>query len=311
MSVWMAHGCVPGATWPWPPAATDPALAGASPGEKATLSRLGCMRVATLETAVALPPRLAGRYAWARQEPMVGIGLQLAGECMITQDGRQTLLGEGEFVLYDTARAYVIEYPKPSRAHLFHLPRRLLAVPENELAQVTGTPVTAADGFGSVLLPFLRTLADSAPSYATPIADRLAGSVADLVGTMVAQLSATRASDDDRGANGRLVRRIRDHIERNLGDPGLSPESIARAHHISLRYLHRLFEGEETTVARLILRSRLDAAAHELARPGPGGAPVAAVAQRWGFLSPAHFSRAFRTAYGVPPSAWRAQRAAG
>ncbi|MFD5562605.1 helix-turn-helix domain-containing protein [Kitasatospora griseola] len=308
MSVWMANGCVPGATWPWPPAATDPTLTGASPGERARLSRLGYLRVATLETAVALPPRLAGRYAWAGQEPMVGIGLQLAGECMVTQDGQQKVLGEGEFVLYDTARAYVIEYPKPSRAHLFHLPRRLLGVPETELHQVTGTPVTAAAGFGSVLLPFLRTLADSAPSYVTPLADRLAGSVADLVGTMVAQLAAGRTADDSRTANGGLVRRIREHIARNLGDPDLSPETIARAHHISLRYLHRLFEAEETTVSRLILRSRLDASARDLARPGPS---VAAVAQHWGFGSPAHFSRAFRAAYGVSPSQWRAQHTAG
>ncbi|MFF0388076.1 helix-turn-helix domain-containing protein [Kitasatospora sp. NPDC004615] len=308
MTGWMANGCVPGATWPWPPAATDPAFAGASPGERAMLSRLGYLRVATLETAVALPPRLAGRYAWGGQEPMVGIGLQLAGECLITQDGQRTVLGQCEFVLYDTARAYVIEYPKPSRAHLFHLPRRLLGVPESELRQVTGTPVTADDGFGSVLLPFLRTLGDSAPSYTTPVADRLAGSVADLVGTMVAQLSATRAADDARTSNGHLVRRIREHIARNLGDPGLSPETIARAHHISLRYLHRLFEGEGVTVSRLILRSRLDASARDLSRPGP---PVAAVAQRWGFVSPAHFSRAFRTAFGVSPREWRAQRTGG
>ncbi|MFD8478003.1 helix-turn-helix domain-containing protein [Kitasatospora sp. NPDC059673] len=311
MSVWMANGCVPGAAWPWPPAAPDPAFAGASPGERAMLSRLGYLRVATLETAVALPPRLAGRYAWAGQEPMVGIGLQLAGECMITQDGQRTVLGQGEFVLYDTARAYVIEYPRPSRAHLFHLPRRLLGVPERELQQVTGTPVTAADGFGAVLLPFLRTLADSAPSYAAPVADRLAGSVADLVGTMVAQLSAARTADDSRAPNGPLIRRIREHIERNLGDPDLSPETIARAHHISVRYLHRLFEGEGVTVGRLILRARLDASAQDLARRGPAGPPVSAVAQRWGFVSPAHFSRAFRAAYGVPPSQWRARRTAG
>ncbi|MFJ8439340.1 helix-turn-helix domain-containing protein [Kitasatospora griseola] len=298
---------MPGAAWPWPPAATDPARAGASPGERAVLSRLGYLRVATLETAVALPPRLAGRYAWSGQEPMVGIGLQLAGECKVTQDGQQKVLGEGEFVVYDTARAYVIEYPKPSRAHLFHLPRRLLGVPETELHQVTGTPVTAADGFGSVLVPFLRTLADSAPSYVTPVADRLAGSVADLVGTMVAQLSATRTVDDSRTANGQLVRRIREHIARNLGDPDLSPETIARAHHISLRYLHRLFEAEEMTVSRLILRSRLEASARDLSRSGPS---VAAVAQHWGFGSAAHFSRAFRAAYGVSPSQWRAQHTA-
>ncbi|MFF2198440.1 AraC family transcriptional regulator, partial [Streptomyces sp. NPDC058157] len=30
------------------------------------------------------------------------------------------------------------------------------------------------------------------------------------------------------------------------------------------------------------------------------------VAQRWGFVSPSHFSRAFRAAYGMTPREWQA-----
>uniref|UniRef100_UPI0035A156A4 AraC family transcriptional regulator n=1 Tax=Streptomyces lunaelactis TaxID=1535768 RepID=UPI0035A156A4 len=41
-------------------------------------------------------------------------------------------------------------------------------------------------------------------------------------------------------------------------------------------------------------------------RSGTRPLAVAAVAHRWGFLSPAHFSRVFRAAYGLPPRAWRA-----
>ena len=36
--------------------------------------------------------------------------------------------------------------------------------------------------------------------------------------------------------------------------------------------------------------------------------PVAAVAARWGFVDAAHFSRAFKTTYGVSPSEYRAGR---
>jgi hypothetical protein len=46
-----------------------------------------------------------------------------------------------------------------------------------------------------------------------------------------------------------LVASIKAFIEPHLGDPALGPERIARAHFISTRYLHRLFEGEELTVA--------------------------------------------------------------
>ncbi|MFD5432690.1 hypothetical protein ACFWJ4_11020 [Kitasatospora sp. NPDC127067] len=67
--------------------------------------------------------------------------------------------------------------------------------------------------------------------------------------------------------NAHLVRRVREYIVHHLGDPELSPERVARAHHISVRYLHRLFEGEGATVGRLVQRLRLDAGARELARP--------------------------------------------
>ncbi|MGW0964073.1 AraC family transcriptional regulator [Streptomyces gelaticus] len=33
---------------------------------------------------------------------------------------------------------------------------------------------------------------------------------------------------------------------------------------------------------------------------------MAAVAQRWGFVSPSHFSRAFRATYGMSPREWQA-----
>lgn len=49
-----------------------------------------------------------------------------------------------------------------------------------------------------------------------------------------------------------LSPRIRSYINERLPDPGLSPESIARAHHISVRYLQKLFQQEGTTVHRWI-----------------------------------------------------------
>ncbi|MFD8478001.1 helix-turn-helix domain-containing protein [Kitasatospora sp. NPDC059673] len=308
MSVRTAAGCGPGAAGPRPPAGADPA-GEERPGERVVRSRVGYLRIATLEAQEAQPARIAGRPARGAPEPMAGIGVQVSGSAVLTQDGRRTVLGPGELVLFDTGRPYTVEYPEPFRAHLFHLPRRLLAVPAGEWQQVTGVAVTAADGFGSVLLPFLETLAGSAHCYSGPVADRLAGSVADLVGTLVAELAAACRTEAYDTPNDHLVRRVRGHIERHLADPDLSPETIARAHHISVRYLHRLFEGEEVTVSRLILRARLDACAQELSRRGPSGPSVSAVAQRWGFASPTHFSRAFRAAYGVSPREWRGRRA--
>jgi AraC-like DNA-binding protein len=64
-----------------------------------------------------------------------------------------------------------------------------------------------------------------------------------------------------------LLERIRAFIERSLGDPHLSPASIAAAHFISLRTLHKLFETQQTTVADWIRRRRLERCAQDLLDP--------------------------------------------
>ena len=90
-------------------------------------------------------------------------------------------------------------------------------------------------------------------------------------------------------------------MRRHLDDPGLSAEGVARAHLISVRYLHRLFQDEGVTVGRLILRRRVEECARELARRGGVSPSISVVATRWGFRNAAHFSRAFKADHGQSP----------
>jgi AraC-like DNA-binding protein len=105
--------------------------------------------------------------------------------------------------------------------------------------------------------------------------------------------------------HGDIVRRIHAYIDSHLGDPGLSPAVVAAAHHISLRYLHKLFEPEPHGVAGLIRQRRLERCRDGLLDPAQADRPVAGIAARWGFSSAAHFSRVFRDAYGMPPGEFR------
>ncbi|SEF92926.1 AraC-type DNA-binding protein [Nonomuraea solani] len=95
--------------------------------------------------------------------------------------------------------------------------------------------------------------------------------------------------------------RVRGYIQENLADPRLSPKTIATAHHMSVRSLHRLFAGQDTTVASWIRNQRLERCRHDLTDPALRDRPIHAIAGRWGFPSHAHFTRAFRTAYGMSP----------
>ncbi|MFH0180683.1 helix-turn-helix domain-containing protein [Streptomyces cacaoi] len=277
---------------------------------RVSTERLGYLRIAAIEADAQRLSRTAAHLTDAVPAPAfacVAVGVQTAGTATLVQDGRRAFVGEGDLVVYDTGRPYSLDFPGRFAARVVHLPRRALGLPEEDLRRVTGTAIAGTAGFGALLVNFLTSLTASVPPCAPAVATRLATGVVDLFATLVHE----RTQDDappDANPGDHLVLRVRDHIDRNLGDPGLSPQSVAAAHHISVRYLHRLFEGEGITVARLIQRRRLERCARELHRPDATAPTVSAVAQRWGFANPAHFSRVFRAAYGRSPREWRGAR---
>ncbi|MFF9131173.1 MULTISPECIES: helix-turn-helix domain-containing protein [unclassified Streptomyces] len=262
---------------------------------------LGHLRVRSLEGEA----QRLGRSAPA--EACVALLVLTAGTATLLQDGRHAVAHAGDLLLYDTARPYTLDFPERFAGHIVHLPRPGLQLSDAELRAVTVTTIPATDGIGALLGPFLLRLLDPAQTYGPAVAARLAAGVEDLVGTLVAERSPFCGDGDGRRA---LVLRVRDHIDRRLTDPDLTPETVAAAHHISVRYLHKLFEAEGVTVARLIQRRRLQESARELARGGGEAPAVAAVAHRWGFVNAAHFSRAFRRLYGHAPREWRQLRTA-
>ncbi|MFG2821137.1 helix-turn-helix transcriptional regulator [Kitasatospora sp. NPDC048365] len=138
-----------------------------------------------------------------------------------------------------------------------------------------------------------------------PTGAHVAGLLTDLAATLLTELTDHQPS----GPESVLLDEVRWHINTSLGDTRLSPPDLAAEHHISVRQLHKLFAASGTTPGRWVLRRRLEESARELARTGPSERKIAATATRWGFASAAHFSRAFRDAFGVAPHEWRATRA--
>ncbi|MFB9434636.1 helix-turn-helix domain-containing protein [Streptomyces showdoensis] len=268
--------------------------------------RLGYLQVCTMEADAERVSRTPALIAGS-SEALVSVAVQISGTATVVQDGRRAEVAEGELVVCDTTRPYSVDYPQRFATHVFQLPRRTLGVPDDDVRRVTGSAIGTADGVGAMLLPFLATLASSgADRYPQVVANRLAGNVVDLLSTLIAERAHHGGTESD--GRSHLMLRVLDHINRNLGDPDLSPERIAREHRISVRYLHRLFEGEGTTVGQFVRRRRLEECRRELARRGRTTPTVSAVAQRWGFVNPAHFSRSFRAEYGVSPREWRSLR---
>ncbi|MFE3827334.1 helix-turn-helix domain-containing protein [Streptomyces sp. NPDC059092] len=186
-------------------------------------------------------------------------------------------------------------------------PKAQLPLPRGRADQTIGRRMSAKEGVGALLAQFLTQLTSNTDQYTPDDAPRLGTVLTDLVAALFAHTLDTDTSLTPETRRRNLTLLIQAFIQQHLHDPDLTPRSIAAAHHISLSYLHRLFQDEDATVASWIRRQRLERARHNLTDPALRTAPIHSIAARWGFTHPADFSRAFRTAYGLPPSDYRHQ----
>lgn len=122
--------------------------------------------------------------------------------------------------------------------------------------------------------------------------------------TGVVAMYGRDASGDARPLDKRLRADARAIIDARLGDPYLSPDAIRAELGVSRSLLYQSFEGVGG-VAGFIQARRLDHAFDTLTSPAGARLTLAEVAYACGFRSDAHFSRAFRDRFGMPPGRLR------
>jgi AraC-like DNA-binding protein len=237
------------------------------------------------------------------------LSVVLRGRLVLVQHERQAVLGPHDLVIYDTTQPFRCVAGSPGEAvvELFtvQFPRALLPFSVEELGRLTAVRIPGQRGIGRLVARFLMQLFDQASQWAAPDAARLSSAAVDLLVALVAHeldRGSALAPETHRGA---LLLRIHAFIDQHLGDPGLTPGVVAAANHVSIRYLYKLFQAQDLTVAGWIRGRRLDRCRRDLVDPGLWARPVGAIGARWGFPDGAHFSRVFRAAYGVPPLEYR------
>ncbi|MFJ8787824.1 helix-turn-helix domain-containing protein [Streptomyces sp. NPDC102462] len=265
-----------------------------------TAERLGALQIATEDFGPGTILRSARSVA-ADPRTHILARLQLDGTALLLQDGRSAELRPGDLAFHDARRPYRLVLPGRQRARVLMVPRALLRLEEGQLSALTATVVDAGQGAAALLLPTLCGLVDEAVRAHPAGRARLARLAADVLGTLAVAQAGRRPAPA-------LWERITASVQDRLREPGLTPQDIADQHGISLRYLHRLFQRQGTTVNAWVRTRRLEAAREELAQAGAAHRSIAAVAARWGFTNPSHFSRTFRETYGMSPVQWRGAR---
>ncbi|MGW4200321.1 AraC-like ligand-binding domain-containing protein [Streptomyces sp. NPDC004726] len=265
---------------------------------------LGPVRISEFDSPEVRSHRTAKQIRQSDPE-LYFLSFVRTGTAGVDDEERQASIGVGDMLLYSMSHPHrgVLAPARRTTMMEIILPRALVPLPPAAVDRLLVTRLPARRGTGALLTRFVAQLADDASAYTPADIPRLADVTLDLATAFLAH-HAPAPSPAEAHPHA-LMLRVKDFIDRRLGDPGLTPDLIAAAHHISLRSLHRHFRNQGTSVAAHIRRRRLEHARRDLTAPHLAATPIHTIAAAWGFPRPADFTRAFRTAYGLPPSDYR------
>jgi AraC-like DNA-binding protein len=227
--------------------------------------------------------------------PSAAIGLPLSGSGWLRVGERITPLTANEVSLVDLSSPYACGWS--GLAWSLHVAWDQLGFS----AEVVGraAPRLTASPLYGLVANHIRGLALDIHRVA---ADAAASALSDATVQLLRALISSTLRDDtsSRGESAdALWPLILAYVETHLTEHDLSPARIALAHHVSVRHLYKLAASHDLRLSEWIIERRLSGARDELL--GSTRQTVTAIARRWGFIDPTHFSRRFRQEYGVSP----------
>jgi AraC-like DNA-binding protein len=234
------------------------------------------------------------------------VAINVAGASRARQRGADIAVGAGAAVVADP-RSGDFAVTRAGRCHMIGLRIDRDAVPALGRPGKPGLQVIPAGNAAlGLLTSYLRAAGDEPPPASAVLADAFVRHLADLIalgmaaGTGSAELPATAPS-----VRAARFAAIKADIGQHLTDSPLTVSEIAGRHGITGRYLHKLFEDEETTFRTFVLHQRLDLAHQRLRDPRYAHRTITAIAAGAGFADQSYFGRTFRRRFGITPSAAR------
>ncbi len=251
---------------------------------------------------VAFTPHRTEHVASKRADTVL-VSLQQTGHVVVAQDGRTTRIGPNELFFIDTARPFTIE-TGTMRCLSLYVPGAQLRSVLPDLDRHTATAIAARPGAGALFRAMMEQTYRNIAHIDDAGARRVAAALPHLLGAALAA-QARDVSLADQTSDETQVAQIRAFAIEHLADPDLSCATVSDGVALSARRIHQLFEREPLTLMKWVWSERLERARADLAAPALRNRTIADIAATWGFADPAHFSRAFKAAFGQSPRAHR------
>jgi len=224
----------------------------------------------------------------------------------VDQGGHESRAHLGDFVVFDMTRPYRLAVADGCDVMAVGIPRGELGRHAEAVAGHAARRLPADTGAQAVLSAFLLGLGRHLDELTGPAQPHVGDA---LVSLLLAAFTERAPARVDTATE--LTDRIRVYALANIADPSLCVESVAAAHGISARQLHRLFQRGGESFAAWLRRQRLERIHRDLLDPAHDGRTTAAVAAHWGIHDPRHLARALKAHYGQTARELRQGRPVG
>jgi AraC-like DNA-binding protein len=228
--------------------------------------------------------------------------IQLRGQGLFSQCGKEAILEPGDFTLCSTTEPYQLLLPQSYSQAVMSIPqatmREMIPNVESLLAQRQRGDLAE----NAIFVSLVRSMLARIDEFSEQTLSKFEGNMLDI---LLTTLQSTQEQRGKTSVQPEYLFRIKRYISSHLTDPELNPQKIAQALGISKRYLHLMFKGQETTLTRYILEQRLDGCYKSIGCALSRTKSVSEIAFEQGFNDAAHFSRSFKQHFGVSPSKLR------
>jgi AraC-like DNA-binding protein len=230
--------------------------------------------------------------------------LQVRGESVLEQWGREARLSQGDFVLCDSATPHSFTIGDDSTVIMLRVDAQTMREHLPNPEQYCGQRLQKEVGLTGALSAMIERLDSQLEAGFTSAYDaRFAHHLLEML-SMACAIGFEQEPSVSAVVRGRQSEVVR-YIEENLRDPELSPARVATGLRISPRYLRTVFARSGEKVSGYIMRRRLEECAKQIRNPSWAGHTLTEIAFAWGFNSAAHFTRAFHDRFGVAPREYR------
>lgn len=251
--------------------------------------------------------RRHNRHFLNENESSLLIAIPEDSEIQFNQNQRRTTCKPGGFLVERSDAPYEYWHGRRNRQWVLKVPSASVRARVGASERLGGLTFDATQGVAAYFLGSLRNIVQHV--------EMVDDAAREAAGNHLLELLCLTIRNDQRilGSNTSSIRaahlaRAEQFIRDNLKNADLSPQMIADACGISLRYLQQLFSESDQSINHFIRERRLNRCDEEL-RASICDRTVAEIAYRWGFTDQSQFSKHYKARFGRTPNSTRKEAA--